>query len=138
MPDLSWAEKVRIVHQRADFCCEYCRTCQKVCGQSMHIEHIDPDAGDDLDNLCLSCPSCNFSKSRVISAPDPQTGKLATLYHPRQQIWVEHFEWYDLGARIQGKTAIGRATVERLKMNIDRIVAAREIWIKAGEHPPQD
>lgn len=57
MSELSGAEAVRRVHQRADNRCEYCRTAQRVIGQAMHVEHINPDGGDDLGNLCLACPS---------------------------------------------------------------------------------
>ncbi len=133
---MSWAETVRFVHQRANDCCEYCRTCQRVCGQAMHVEHIHPTAGDHLDNLCLSCASCNLSKAKAISAHDPDTDALVALYNPRKDRWEDHFEWLENGAVIQGKTSTGRATIVRLKMNLERIVTARRIWIKAGAHPP--
>ena len=38
---------------------------------------------------------------------------------------------------IIGLTAIGRATVETLKMNNEFIVPARRHWVEAGWHPPQ-
>lgn len=137
MSELSWAETVRIVHQRAGGCCEYCQTCQRVCGQSMHIEHIDPQGGNQLDNLCLACPSCNLSKAKATSAVDPETGETVPLFNPRQQIWQEHFAWADDSVRILAKSEVGRATVVRLKMNLDRVVTARKVWVKAGEHPPK-
>jgi len=136
MADLSWAETSRLVFQRAKNCCEYCQTCQQVCGQAMHIEHINPAGGDGLDNLCLACPSRNLSKATATFAIDQLTMITVALFNPRQQDWQDHFEWFDSGARIAGKTPTGRATVERLKMNIERIVTARKIWVKAGEHPP--
>jgi hypothetical protein len=102
----------------------------------MHVEHIDPDGGDAPDNLCLSCPNCNLSKSAVTQALDPLTGQMQTLFNPRRQQWSDHFHWDETHTRVIGKSAIGRATVERFKMNIDRIVIARGIWVKAGEHPP--
>ena len=136
MSELSWAQIVRLVYQRAKNCCEYCRTCQRVCGQAMHVEHIDPAGGDALENLCLSCPSCNLSKAKATTASDPQTGKIVALFNPRLQQWNDHFEWREGGAIVAGKTPIGRAPIERLKMNLERIVTARRIWIKAGEHPP--
>jgi hypothetical protein len=102
----------------------------------MHVEHIDPDGGDASDNLCLSCPNCNLSKSAVTRAPDPLTGHIQTLFNPRRQVWSDHFAWDETSTRVLGKSAVGRATVERFKMNSDRIVLARSIWVKAGEHPP--
>src|SRR6266849_3880613 len=138
MPELSWAETVRLVYLRAENCCEYCRTCQRVCGQAMHMEHIDPVGGDQPDNLCLSCPSCNLSKAQATSGVDAITAEVVPLFNPRQQRWSDHFEWIEDGSQVLGKTAVGRATVQRLKMNVDRVVTARKIWIKAGEHPPAD
>ncbi len=136
MTDRSWAATGRLVHERASFCCEYCQTSQHVTGQAMHIEHIDPNGGDRPDNLCLSCPNCNLSKAAATEAPDPQTGQMQPLFNPRRQPWPDHFEWDASRTRVIGKTPVGRATVARLKMNIDRIVVARIIWVRAGEHPP--
>jgi hypothetical protein len=103
----------------------------------MHVEHIEPAGGDQLDNLCLSCPSCNLSKGKVTTSNDPETGEIVSLFNPRTQLWSEHFEWIEDGARILGKTPIGRATIERLKMNIERVITSRQVWIKAGAHPPK-
>jgi 5-methylcytosine-specific restriction endonuclease McrA len=102
----------------------------------MHVDHIHPKGGNSLDNLALACASCNLSKGVAVSAQDPETDATVALFNPRHQLWYEHFEWHDSGAIINGKTAIGRATVVRLKMNIERVVTARKIWIKADEHPP--
>ena len=136
MSNLSWAETVRRVHERAAYQCEYCQTGQRVIGQAMHVEHINPGGDNDLDNLCLSCPSCNLSKAQATSAPDPETGAIVPLFNPRQQIWSQHFEWFQAGTLIQGLTPVGRATVVRLRMNRVRIVEARKVWVRAGEHPP--
>jgi hypothetical protein len=46
MNDLPWAAVVRLVHERADYTCEYCQTSRRVIGQAMHVEHIDPKGGD--------------------------------------------------------------------------------------------
>ena len=37
------------------------------------------------------------------------------LFHPRKDDWHEHFAWQ--GARLTGRTAVGRATVLVLAMN---------------------
>jgi hypothetical protein len=42
----------------------------------MHVEHIDPKSGDDPNNLCLACPSCNLSKATATFAPDPETAEV--------------------------------------------------------------
>jgi len=84
----------------------------------------------------LSCSSCNQSKAQATSAPDPQTGSIVLLFNPRTQKWHEHFVWIAGGRRLMGLTPIGRATIERLKINQDRLLIARSLWIKAGYHPP--
>jgi hypothetical protein len=58
------------------------------------------------------------------------------LFNPRAQLWAEHFEWTDNGTLLHGLTPVGRATIVRLQMNIARIVNARKVWVRAGEHPP--
>ena len=136
MRNVSWAAIVRSVHERAHNCCEYCQTCRDTIGQTMHVEHIDPNGGDDPENLCLACPTCNLSKSRATSALDPITDMIVPLFHPRRQQWQEHFRWIENARRVQGLTPTGRATVERLRMNQERLVVARALWVKAHCHPP--
>jgi hypothetical protein len=103
----------------------------------MHVEHIDPSGGDDPENLCLSCSSCNLIKSTATSARDTETGEDISLFNPRLQKWQEHFEWVDSGLRLRGKTAVGRVTIVRLKMNQPRLLRARKNWIVSGTHPPE-
>ena len=50
------------------------------------------------------------------------------LFNPRFQMWSDHFEWIDNDIRIKGKTATGRSTILRLKMNQERLVRARRNW----------
>src|SRR5262249_17016365 len=138
MSESSWAAIVRFVHERAKYCCEYCRTSQKATGQAMHVVLINPSWGDHPDNLCLACSSCNLSKATAISATDPNTAATVPLFNPRKQYWTVHFEWIDGGERLLGKTPTGRATIQRLVMNRERIVIARRVWIRAGDHPPVD
>lgn len=136
MTELSQSALRRLVHARAAGCCEYCRTCDLNTGQQMHIEHINPSAGDSPDNLCLACPNCNLSKGAATSALDEVSGVAVALFNPRVQRWAEHFEWIEGGTQIHGITPTGRATVLRLKMNRPRIVRARQNWVVAGTHPP--
>jgi hypothetical protein len=124
------------VFERAHHCCEYCQACERLTGQPMHVDHIDPGGGDDVDNLCLACANCNQSKHAVTSATDPLTNEVVSLYNPRIQDWTAHFAWIDDGLRVQGLTPTGRATVERLKINQERSVVARASWILTGLHPP--
>lgn len=136
MSDLSWAKIKVLVAERANHTCEYCHTSEDNNGQAMHIDHIDPDSGHALDNLCLACWNCNTSKLDVVVALDPDTGQQVPLFNPRLQVWSEHFEWIEGYTEVAGLTAIGRATVVRLKMNRRRIVTARKRWVESGFHPP--
>ncbi len=136
MTDRSWNVTKKLVYERANGCCEYCQTCEANTGQAMHIEHIDPTGGDSPDNLCLSCANCNLSKAKVTVAADPETGQTVPLFNPRTQVWVDHFTWIDAGVRLRGLTSIGRATIERLRINQSRMVIARARWVESGYHPP--
>jgi hypothetical protein len=63
---------------------------------------------------------------------------MVPLFNPRIQVWSQHFAWQRNGQIIHGLTPTGRATVERLRMNLPRIVEARAIWVRAGAHPPHE
>jgi len=39
---------------------------------------------------------------------------------------------------IVGRSACGRATIQALRLNDDRLVRARQIWKLVGLHPPLD
>lgn len=136
MSELSWRATKRLIYERAKGCYEYCQACEYNTGQPMHIEHIDLNGGNKSDNLCLSCSSCNLSKAVATTGRDPETQEIITLFNPRKQIWTDHFEWIEGGLLLRGKTAFGRATIERLKMNQKRLVRARGNWIVSGNHPP--
>lgn len=102
----------------------------------MHVDHIDPNGSDTLENLCLACWNCNTSKQQATSAVDPETQEMTPLYNPRKEQWSEHFQWLDSGIWIRGLTSTGRATIDRLKMNRPTIVIARKRWVEGGYHPP--
>ena len=138
MPYIS-DEMRRQVEERAKGRCEYCQT-QRAIVVSMQVDHVRPvaDGGETvLENLCLACVSCNGSKLDTQSAVDPETGESVSLFNPRQQDWSDHFSWSDDKTEIVGLTAVGRATVIRLRMNRETIVDARKLWVYAGWHPAE-
>jgi len=67
-------------------------------------------------------------------AVDPLTQESVPLFHPRQQHWQDHFDWSLDGTKVEGTTAIGRATVVALRRNHALIVAARRRWCAVGCH----
>ena len=87
-------------------------------------------------NLCFSCHRCNEFKGATIQLLDPITAQLTPLFHPRQQVWSDHFAWSATGTHIIGLTAVGRVTIIALNMNNETIVEARQNWVSVGWHPP--
>ncbi|HSH01305.1 MAG TPA: hypothetical protein VLL52_02225 [Anaerolineae bacterium] len=68
---------------------------------------------------------------------DSVTEQVVPLFHSQRQMWRDHFQWQDEGARIFGLTETGRATVLALKMNRPQMIRVRRMWIKLDEHPPK-
>lgn len=134
IPDQIRAQVIRRAKER----CEYCQT-QQVIVVSMEIDHIIPQSSKgktELENLCYACISCNGSKLHFQTGIEPDTGNEIQLFNPRTQTWQDHFRWSEDGIRILGITEIGRATINRLRMNRDAIIRARQRWVEAGWHPP--
>ncbi len=55
---------------------------------------------------------------------------MPTLFNPRQDEWDEHFAWE--GPVLRGKTAIGRATIEVLRIKSPLRVQHRRWLLEAG------
>ena len=122
----------------ANFRCEYCGAPQNACGYHFHLEHIVPVAlgGTDAEsNRALACASCNLAKSNRVAGRDPATGEETALFHPRQQLWHEHFEWSVDQKTLIGLTPTGRATIACLDMNNALQQLARPYWFAAGLLP---
>lgn len=103
------------------------------------VDHIMPEARGGLttsDNLALSCLICNTHKYEKTHGRDPLTGRQVALFHPRRQNWFRHFAWTPNHLLIYGRTVCGRATVEALKLNNERLVGLRQIWLEIGARPP--
>lgn len=120
--------------------CGYCLTPVSFMPVRFEIEHIIPEKLDGAtvrENLWLSCPSCNRFKGFKLDATDPDTMQVVPLFNPRTQNWLEHFLWSEDGTRIIGRTAIGRATVEALKLNHPWWIDCRTEWSLRGNFPPK-
>jgi hypothetical protein len=125
-----------LVRQRAGNRCEYCLLRQEQSGLAHHVEHIrakQHGGPDDPDNLALACNRCNAHKGPNLTGIDPASGELVPLFHPRRDIWADHFEFQ--GARIVGRTPSGRATVYVLAMNDERRLERRAELLARGELP---
>lgn len=108
-----------LVRERAAHRCEYCGMAEAWEPFFVyHVEHIIAcqHGGSDVpDNLAFACNHCNLIKGPNLSSIDPDSGLVTVLFHPRKQIWQEHFR--KDGDRIVGITDIGRTTVFLPQMN---------------------
>lgn len=127
------------VARRAEHRCEYCRLPTRGQVATFPIDHIIPRKSGgttDLDNLALTCPHCNAHKWTTSEATDPDTGVLVPIFHPRRDVWSDHFEWSaDSPGVLSGRTAIGRATVSALGINAADMVALRNLLAELGLFP---
>jgi hypothetical protein len=71
----------------------------------------------------LACPDCNRYKGPNLTTIDTQAEKVIRLFHPRVDMWEDHFEFR--GALIVGRTDIGAATARLLQMNNEERVRVR-------------
>jgi hypothetical protein len=132
------ARQKKEVARRARNCCEYCRTPLDYSADPFSAEHIIPQVlggKTDLENLALSCQGCNGRKYTKIESLDPANEKMVPLFHPRQHVWSEHFEWSRDLTQIVGRTPTGRATIHELELNRNGVVNLRRALYAVGEHP---
>jgi hypothetical protein len=122
------------VRQRAAARCEYCHLPDVAHSpEDFHVEHIvarKHGGAEDAENLAWACIYCNLYKGPNLTSFDPDTGKMARLFHPRRDRWSRHFR--TAGARIIGLTAIGRTTIWLLEMNSGILVSLRSSLIREG------
>jgi len=126
----------RLIAERAQWRCEYCRSPAAFSTQPFEVDHLIPRSKNGLtapENLALSC-GCNRYKGNGTHG-DPQTGRVMPLFHPRRQRWTRHFAWSEDFMVVIGRTATGRATVEALHLNRPELINLRRALRAIGEHP---
>lgn len=131
------AELVEMVWRRAHSRCEYCQLAQELSQLTFEIDHIvarKHGGKARSSNLALSCFYCNSFKGSNIAGLDRETGKLTRLFHPRIHTWHHHFRWE--GPYLDGRTAIGRTTIDVLLINLELRVAHRRLLVDAQRFPP--
>lgn len=125
-----------LVAQRAAHQCEYCHAPEIIFNIAFEVEHIIPlskNGSNDLQNLALACRICNLRKLDFLDGFDPVTQERVRLFHPRRDRWEDHFLIQRISHfQVEGNTAIGRVTIERLNMNSPLQTRARESWISLG------
>jgi hypothetical protein len=126
------------IAERANHRCEYCHAPELVFNFPFEVEHITPlsqQGTNDESNLALACRSCNLRKGTRISGIDNDSNSEVQFFHPRQNLWGEHFQIDTETGMVMEINAVGKVTVENLKMNSAAQVAARKLWIRLGLFP---
>jgi hypothetical protein len=126
---------------RAFRICEYCRCSEKFSSTPFSVEHIIPRSlggTNDLSNLAFACMGCNNIKFTKTTGFDIETNSIVPLFHPRNDVWAEHFVWDSSLLLIIGLTPIGRASIESLKLNREELQYIRSVMFLMGEHPPKN
>jgi len=128
------------IFKRANGFCEYCKSPANISSQPFVVEHILPKSkgGETKEfNLALSCQGCNNYKYNKIKGLDILTGKEVDLFNPRKHVWDQNFKWSENVVEIFGISAIGRVTIEELKLNRKELQNLRMLLADAGKHPPK-
>lgn len=124
----------QLVEQRAKNCCEYCLIPETATLFSHQVDHIIAEKHGgltDAENLALACIICNKYKGSDIASIDIETNNnVVRLYHPRTDIWHEHF--VILEAKIEPISAVGRVTSNLLQFNRLERITERSLLIRAG------
>jgi len=127
------------VATRAGHRCEYCHLPTRGQVATFPIDHIVPrnrGGTTDLNNLALTCPHCNAHKWAEAEGTDPDTGEAALFFHPRKDIWSDHFEWSaDRPGELIGRTPTGRATIAGLRINDEDMITLRVLLAELGLFP---
>lgn len=130
----------RLIVERARRRCEYCQCPEEFSLGAFQIEHIYPRSlggATETENLALSCGGFNNFKGVRVDFPDPETQQSATLFHPRQHLWSEHFRWSEDFLRMEGISQTGRATIDALRLNRPGVFNLRRLLIMDDKHPPE-
>jgi HNH endonuclease len=125
------------VYEQAKGVCEYCLMPDIATFAPHEIDHIIAEkhgGRTEPENLALSCTLCNKHKGSDLASIDPETGKIIPLYHPRKDLWHEHFGLN--GAEFEPLTPIGRVTVQLLQLNRRDRVEERQLLLQVGMIQP--
>ncbi len=119
--------------QRAGDRCEYCLIHANdvmFSHQPDHIIAVKHGGKTTEANLAWACFLCNRFKGSDIASIDPETDDLAPLFHPRHDLWREHFRLEE--GQIIPLTAVGRVTARLLRFNSLKNVELRSLLQLAG------
>ena len=134
------AELRRFVSARAELLCEYCLLHEEDTFFGCEVDHVVSLKHGGLtreDNLAYACFLCNRSKGSDISSLVPGTGILIRFFHPRQDLWQDHFQLARDGITIVPLTKIGEATARILGFNLEDRLLERQVLQSLGRYPTE-
>ena len=124
-----------LVRSRARFRCEYCLLPEALVSTPFQFDHIIAQSHGGqtaADNLAFACFHCNNFKGPNLAGLDLETNRVVRLFHPRRDHREDHFTWH--GAQLIGASAIGRATINALRLNQSLRLAVRRSLLREGVH----
>ncbi len=126
----------KIVIERADHRCEYCRVPVYLSSFNYHIEHIiglQHGGRNSLENLAYCCSTCNWKKGLNIATILEVDSDLIPLFNPRRQNWFEHFSVQR--GELFAVSDISKATIKLLELNLPHKIEERFEMALAGFYP---
>jgi hypothetical protein len=126
----------QFVWTRGRASCEYCRMPEAFDPLPFGVDHIRPQCHHGptvAENLCVCCFNCNTFKAVNIAGHDLDTGELTRLFNPREDEWEAHFTWD--GPYLKGFTAVGRTTIDVLRINLPERMEHRRLLQELGVFP---
>ena len=128
----------RAVIARANGRCEYCLINEEDTGTRHEVDHIVAEkhgGATTMDNLCHACFLCNRNKGSDV-ASYTEDGLLTAFFHPRNQVWSDHFQI--VGSRIETRTGAGEVTAKLFQFNVAERCEERRGLQEAGRYPMEE
>ncbi|OKH15181.1 HNH endonuclease [[Limnothrix rosea] IAM M-220] len=116
-----------LVAERANHACEYCKINEQDTALSCAIDHIislKHGGSNEADNLAYACVFCNRYKGSDIGSIIWETKDFVRFYHPRWDVWEEHFQFQQ--TQIKPLTPIGNVTAKILCFNEPNRILERQ------------
>lgn len=123
---------------RAASLCEYCLLHEEDTFFGCEVDHIvsQKHGGTTTEeNLAYACLLCNRNKGSDIASLVPESGQLVRLFHPRRDVWGEHFLLDEETCTIKPITPIGEATERMLGLNKPERLLERQALQAVGRYP---
>jgi hypothetical protein len=124
------------VARRAHHRCEYCLIREDDIAFRLQVDHVvsrKHGGVSVIENLAYACVLCNRRKSSDVAAIDGHSGEIVRLFHPRQDLWADHFQLD--GHVIRTLSDAGAATAGLLRFNAPERIAERSLLQSLGSYP---